>query len=219
MQSWRAGDRVFAYRDADAYWYPATVVSLDKSGDIKIKFDIGGEEITDSESVNALRVAVGDYVENKAADDGFYYEAEVLDVVGGRIQVGYEDDSTEWTTINNLRLPDWQDYTVGERVLAYRESDGYFYPAEITAMDEAGIHVRYDDGDEEVSDPDYLEPLELMVGEGVECQADDGRYHEAEILEVDEDRVQVEYADESDAWIDISRIRILAVDVDDEEEA
>jgi len=216
--SWRAGDRALAFWDADGYWYPATIVSINKDGDVEIRYDDGDEDVTDAEFLDDPVVAVGDYVENKSADDGMYYEAEVLDVQGDRIEVGYEDDSTEWTTLTNLRVPDWETWEVGDAVLAYWEDDGYFYPAKITDIDDEGIHVRYEDGTEEVSDSDYLEYLEVMVGEGVECQADDGLYYEAEVVAVDGDKVQVQYEDESTEWAQVSRIRIPAVEVDEDPE-
>jgi hypothetical protein len=220
MDSWRAGDRALAFWDADGYWYPATIVSINKDGEIAIKYDDGDEEITDAEFLDDLTVSVGDYVENKSADDGEYYEAEVLAVEADRIQVGYEDDSTEWTTINSLRVPNFESWEVGDGVFAFWEEDSYFYPAEITAIDDDGIHLRYEDGTEEVSDPDYLETLDVTVGEGVECLSDDGLYYAAQIVDLDGDRVQVEYEDASTAWTDIGHIRIAAEEVeeDDEEE-
>ena len=216
--SWRAGDRVLAYWDADSFWYPATIVSINKHGDIEIKYDDGDQEVTDAEYLDDLTVAVGDYVESRSADDAVYYEAEVLDVQADRIQVGYDDGPTEWTTIGNLRVPDYDIWEAGDSVFAYWEGDGYFYPAEITAIDEAGIHLRYEDGTEEVSDPNYLETLEVMVGEGVECLADDGRYYEAQIVDMDGDRVQVEYEDESTEWTVISNVRIPAEEGEKDEE-
>jgi hypothetical protein len=217
MDSWRAGDRTLALWDADGYWYPATIVSINKDGEIQIKFDDGDEDVTDAEYLDDLTVAVGDYVENKSAEDGTFREAEVLDVQADRIEVGYEDDTTEWTTIGNLRVPEWETWEVGDKVFAYWEGDSFFYPAEITAIDEAGIHLRYEDGTEEVSDADYLEQLEVMVGEGVECMADDGAYYAAEIMELDEDKVHVQYEDETVAWTDMNHLRIPAVEVDEDE--
>jgi hypothetical protein len=217
MDSWRAGDRVLAYWDADGYWYPATIVSINKDGDIAIKYDDGDEEVTDADFLDELTVSVGDFVENKSADDDEYHEAEVLAMEANRIQVGYEDDSSVWTTIGNLRVPDFETWEVGDGVFAYWEEDGYFYPAEITAIDEAGIHLRYADGTEELSDPDYLETLDVMVGEGVECRADDGLYHEAQIVDLDDTRVQVEYDDETTAWTDLGHIRIAAEEEDEDE--
>ncbi len=41
MDSWRAGDRALAFWDADGCWYPATIVSTGKDGDIQIKYDDG----------------------------------------------------------------------------------------------------------------------------------------------------------------------------------
>ena len=219
MDSWRAGDRALAFWDADGYWYPATIVSINRDGDIQIKYDDGDEEVTDADFLDDLIVAVGDYVEIKSADGDGYHEAEVLDVQGERIQVGYEDDSTEWTTVGSLRVPDWENWEEGDRVFAYWDGDGYFYPAEITAIDDTGIHLRYEDGTEEVSDSDYVEQLEVMVGEGVECKADDGLYYEAEIVDVDDGKVQVQFEDESTEWTDIGNIRILAVDVEEDDEA
>lgn len=218
MESWRVGDRAWAYWDADGYWYPAAIVAITDEGEIEIKYDDGDEEVTDAEFLDDLVVNVGDFVDCKSADDDEFYEGEILDVQGDRIQVGYEDDSSEWTTIERLRLPDFDAWEVGDEVFAFWEGDGYFYPAEIIAIDDDGIRLRYEDGTEEISDPNYLETLEVMVGEGVECRADDGIYYEAQIVDLDEERVQVEYEDESTAWVDMSQIRIPAEEVEEDEE-
>ena len=47
---------------------------------------------------------VDEQVECKSAKDDQYYDVVVLDVDGDRVEVGYDDDTTEWSTLSRLRF-------------------------------------------------------------------------------------------------------------------
>lgn len=103
MEHWNEGDRAFAYWDADEYFYPATIIKIE-GDDIYIRFDTGEEEWTDSDFLEVFEVEADEQVECKSAKDDQYYDVVVLDVDGDRVEVEYEDETTEWTTLSRLRF-------------------------------------------------------------------------------------------------------------------
>jgi Tumour suppressor p53-binding protein-1 Tudor/Agenet domain len=217
MHSWKVGDRVFAYWDADGYWYPATITKI-AADDIAVRYDDGEEEMTTADFLEVLEVGVGDEVESWWASDEEYIEAVVVEVKADSIQVQYDDNSAEWVTIGNLRAAAEDVWSVDDRVFAYYEDDGYWYPATITAVNEDEVEITYDDGSAETTTPDYLDELDVAVGDPVESLwAADGLYHESQIVDISGDRIQVEYDDGSLEWTDIGHLRVAAEESEEEE--
>lgn len=103
MEYWTEGNRVFAFWDEDEYFYPATIVTID-GDDIFIRFDTGEEEWTNADYLEEFIVEVDDEVECKSTQDNLYYDVLVLEVDGDRVEVEYEDETTEWSTLSRLRF-------------------------------------------------------------------------------------------------------------------
>ena len=103
MDYWTEGNRAFAFWDEDEYFYPATVVTIEED-DIFVRFDTGEEEWTNADYLEEFLVDVDDEVECKSVQDDLYYNVLVLSVDGERVEVEYEDESTEWTTLSRLRF-------------------------------------------------------------------------------------------------------------------
>ena len=103
MEYWNKGDRVFAYWEEDEYFYPAIIVTID-SDDIFVRFDTGEEEWTEANYLEAFTVEVDDQVECKSSLDSLYYDVLVLNVDGERVEVEYENETTEWTSLNRIRF-------------------------------------------------------------------------------------------------------------------
>ena len=103
MEYWSEGSRAFAFWDDDEYFYPATIVTIE-GDDIFIRFDTGEEEWTDADYLEEFLVEVDDQVECKSAKDNLYYDVVVLDRDGERVEVEYEDETTEWTILSRLRF-------------------------------------------------------------------------------------------------------------------
>jgi len=103
MEYWNEGDRAYALWDEDEYFYPATIITIEGE-DIYIRFDSGEEEWSNADYLEAYEVEVDDQVECQAAQDDMFYDVVVLDVDGERVEVEYEDETTEWTTLKRLRF-------------------------------------------------------------------------------------------------------------------
>jgi hypothetical protein len=103
MEYWNEGDRAFAYWDEDEYFYPATIISIE-GDDIYIRFDSGEEEWTNADYLEEYAAEVDEEVECQSAQDDMYYDVTVIDVDGERVEVEYEDETTEWTRLDRLRF-------------------------------------------------------------------------------------------------------------------
>ncbi len=103
MEYWTEGNRAFAFWDEDEYFYPATVITIEDE-DIFVRFDTAEEEWTNADYLEEYLVEVDDQVECKSAQDGLYYDVTVLNVDGDRVEVEFEDETTEWTTLNRIRF-------------------------------------------------------------------------------------------------------------------
>ncbi|MBI2332318.1 MAG: hypothetical protein HYU84_09210 [Chloroflexi bacterium] len=103
MEYWNEGDRAFAFWDEDEYFYPATIIKID-GDDIYIRFDSGEEEWTSADYLEEFKVEEDEEVECKSARDDLYYDVVVVGVDGERVEVEYDDETTEWTTLNRLRF-------------------------------------------------------------------------------------------------------------------
>jgi hypothetical protein len=103
MEYWNEDDRTFAFWDEDEYFYPATIVTIE-GDDIFVRFDTGEEEWTDADYLEVYLVEAEDQVECKSAKDNLFYDVVVLNADGDRVEVEYDDGTTEWTTLNRLRF-------------------------------------------------------------------------------------------------------------------
>lgn len=216
METWKVNDHVFAYWEDEGYWYPAIITGINGE-DIDVRFDGYEEEATlGADYLDELSVEIDEEVESWWENDESYYSARITDIKGEQIQVEYEDGSSEWTDISNLRVPAYEELEVGDHVFAYWEEDAYWYPATILGIDDAGIQVRFDGYKEEATvEADCLDELGVEVGEEVESWwKSDESYYPARVNDVNGDQVQVEYEDGSTEWTDISNLRIAAEEED-----
>ncbi|MEN9563758.1 MAG: repair protein Crb2 Tudor domain [Chloroflexota bacterium] len=96
----------------------------------------------------------------------------------------------------------------GDRVFAYWDEDDYFYPATILEITEEDILIRFDTGEEEWTQDEYLEEYAVAEDEEVECKAaKDDQYYDVTVRSTDGDRVEVEFRDGSTEWTTLNRIR------------
>lgn len=103
MEYWNEGDRVFAYFDEDEYFYPATIIKID-GDDIYVRFDTGEEEWTNADYLEEYKVVEDEEVECQSTKDDLYYDVTVVSVDGDRVEVEYDDETREWTTLRRLRF-------------------------------------------------------------------------------------------------------------------
>lgn len=103
MEYWSEGDRVFAYWDEDEYFYPAEIISIEGE-DIYVRFDTGEEEWTTADYLDEYSAEVDQEVECRSAQDELYYDVTILQVDGDKVEVEYENETTEWTTLDCLRF-------------------------------------------------------------------------------------------------------------------
>jgi hypothetical protein len=101
-------------------------------------------------------------------------------------------------------------WTEGNRAFAFWDEDEYFYPATILTIEGDDIFIRFDTGEEEWTDADYLEEFLVEVDDEVESKStQDNLYYDVIVLSVDGEQVEVEYEDGTTEWTTLSRLRFL----------
>lgn len=103
MEYWNEGDRVYAYWEEDEYFYPATIITIE-GDDLYVGYDTGEEEWTTAEYLDEFSAEVDQEVECQSAEDDLYYDVTIINVDGDKVEVEYEDESTEWTSLDRLRF-------------------------------------------------------------------------------------------------------------------
>ena len=103
MDFWTVGSRAFAYCDEDEYFYPATIITIE-GDDLYVGYDTGEEEWTTAEYLDEFSAEVDQEVECQSAEDDLYYDVTIINVDGDKVEVEYDDESTEWTSLDRLRF-------------------------------------------------------------------------------------------------------------------
>jgi hypothetical protein len=112
--------------------------------------------------------------------------------------------------IKYTRMLNMEYWNVGDRAFAYWDADDYFYPAAIVEIEGDDIYIRFDSGEEEWTNADYLEAFVVEVDDEVECMsAQDDQYYDVLVLDVKGEEVQVEFEDGTTEWNSLSRVRFF----------
>ena len=100
----------------------------------------------------------------------------------------------------------------GNRAFAFWDEDEYFYPATIITIEGEDLFIRFDTGEEEWTDADYLEEFLVEVDDQVECKsAKDNLYYDVVILDVDESKMSPSASRSAAKSSLISRPTIISV--------
>lgn len=99
-----AGSTVFANWSYDEFWYPATIEKIE-GNKYFVKFQDEEGEWLLKEQVSFLAIKKGDKVFCKKEGNPVYRIAQVGKIKNGKVFVKYYDDSsTEWNSVKNVRL-------------------------------------------------------------------------------------------------------------------
>jgi hypothetical protein len=201
------GDRVFA-RWLDLYWYPGTIIGLEREG-ARVLYDDSDQRTLPENMLMPLVVEEGEkiFIRPRGETRQVYYPARILRVDGETVDVEFETgEFQEGRVENNLKLSrarvwrcpvgvgqwSWEE---GDRVLVLH-SDGFWYPAEIVSIEDECLGVQLLFGGELFVTPELLRKLELPVGSRIECRRKGGPvYFPCTLTQRDEDRITVEYED------------------------
>lgn len=99
----KENDRVFCW-DLDGCLYPAEIVDIN-ADEIVVHMLFGGERLVTQEFISRNAINVGDKIECRWKGAPIYFPCKVLEKMGERILVHYEDDVKEWTTTRLARIP------------------------------------------------------------------------------------------------------------------
>ncbi len=208
------GDRVWAC-GLDLYWYPGIVLG-ESDDNWKVLFDFGGHALIPFEQTVPLSYDVGDRIWSRWQAGNEFFAGTITRKEGEIIEIHYDDDDTETTSIRLARLErdDWlpaaQVYELGpgDRVLGCW-FDRFWYPGIILSMEGKRIHVLFDDNDNAYLTWDRVRPLEIEVGDRILCRLKGGKFYlPGEVLRKKDERIFVKYDDGQEEWTSVRLLRL-----------
>jgi hypothetical protein len=192
---------VFAYWEADGYWYPAVELADDDGNPAtsRVRFTDGTEKTLAVGLTGGRRLKPGDLVEVDWQGRGKYYPGRVIATRGPQIRVRYpDDDSTEETTFHRTRIvPNgFSGLSVGQPVFARWAPDGWWYPGFIDQIDGERYHVAFSDGDSAWVTGQEITNSTVFDGHAVAVKwQSNGKYYPAVIQRRQGNSVSVIYDD------------------------
>jgi hypothetical protein len=97
----------------------------------------------------------------------------------------------------------------GDRVLANRPPEPYWYPGTVRHIDGDRLYVIYDDGEDALLTGEQLMPLKIEVGDRVWARLPAGRtYSLARVVRVDGEQLYLEYDDGEQERSSLGMVRI-----------
>ncbi len=102
-RNWSVGDSCLANWSHDDYWYPGTIIEVDR-GEFHIQFDDGDREWLPADSLVEENLGIGSVVYANWKVAGTYYSGKITERIGDVIWMHYDDGDEEWTTIAFVRV-------------------------------------------------------------------------------------------------------------------
>jgi hypothetical protein len=215
---WSKGSRVLAQQPKDQYWYPATVLSAE-GDEVEVHFEDGSADSLDGKQVLPLTLTIGNKVESNFQGGGAYYPGQITKQDGDKVFIHYNDGDEEWTTMSQVRVPasnvrqvaadtGGSPWKMGDRVMAYLETEDYWYPAQVQANKGSNIAVQCEDGATASVSPEQVKRLNIGVGSAVDGRWQGGpTWHPGKVTACDGDRIHIQYNDGDQEWTSIKMIR------------
>lgn len=97
----------------------------------------------------------------------------------------------------------------GQRILAYYETDGFWYPGTVYTISRNTIQMRFDSGEAAQLPARYVKAFDWQIGTAVQCNyAGEGDWYDAEIAQLRGQNLQVVYDEDGEyEWTTTARCR------------
>jgi hypothetical protein len=212
---WKVSDRVLAPWEPN-FLYTGRIAEI-RDNQALVEFSDGGAGWVTLEQLRPFAVPKGQKVFCRRNLGTLFFPAEILDVRGEQVCVGFDDSQDdEWTTIAALRFPcqplgpgatptraaDQTPYypQLGHRVWAPWNSATLF-AGTVDQIKDQDVHIHFDDGDRGWVQVDQLLPLEIPVGLRVAGRWKmGGQFYPATVTKVEGDRIYLIYDDGDKEW-------------------
>lgn len=214
-RDWTIGDRVMSLW-LDLYWYSGTVLDADDA-QVSVLFDHGGHSLVPDDRVHTIEIEEGDRIEGRWKAGPQFFPGVVVRREGAVLHVQYDDGDEEVTLVNLIRLhrDEWLpepnevvDLGAGDRILG-RWFDGYWYPGVILNAEAKRVHLLFDDNDQAQMTWDRVRPLDLEIGQEVQCRRQGGRmFFKGRIARRKGERIFVQYEDNQEEWTSVRLVRL-----------
>lgn len=146
----KPGERGLVRRNGQAYWYPATILSL-RDGKLEVLFDDGeGREWVTSDRITAIDLKEGSAIQARAGRGPVFYPGVILEKKGDKYVVLYDSGARETTVLAALRAsrgPMKRACRVGQEVLAIWNEPYLWYPGRIVELRDDRARIAFYDGD------------------------------------------------------------------------
>lgn len=162
MEKLKKGVRIIGNWRNNGKWYPSQIMEM--AGDkLLVKYDDGDKEwISDhkliqlDKTVKATKISklkVGSRIQGLWKGLGTWYNGQIIDIKGSKVNVQYDDGDVEWienlSFIRILKPIKLEKLQLGARIKGRWKGGGAWYSGKILEINNRQIHVLYDDGDEE----------------------------------------------------------------------
>lgn len=207
---WRPGERVLAEWHLDHYWYPAIVEACADDG-VGISFDDGDRATVSPDKVEAFDIAVGTRVYARWRAGLYYSPARIERQDGENILIRYDNGRLENTTVSVVRILRENPWKHGDRVLANRPQEPFYYPAVVQHTQGEMITLLFDDSDVPQQLPiTHVLALNIPVGSLVFARVQRGaQYVPAVVVEKQGERLRLNFNDGHEEWTTVSAVRVL----------
>jgi hypothetical protein len=214
--TWKVGDRVLAPWEPQ-FLYVGRISRLD-GGKALIEFEDGDAGWVQLDQIRQLAIVRGAKVFSRRRMGPTFEPAEVLEVNGDSIHVGFHDGSSEWTRIAALRIPCEARGPVatptkvashlaflkklksGDRVWAPWDRSALF-AGTVEEIGDNEAHIHFDDGDQGWVLLNQLIPLQLNPGVPVLVRRKVGsQFQVGKVIRMDGERIYLRYDDGNEEW-------------------
>lgn len=208
--AWQPGDRVLAEWHMDHYWYPAIVQRCDSEG-VHIAFDDGDRAAVPADKVVPFEIEVGMRVFARWRAGLYYTPARIERLDGENILIRYDTGRLENTTVSVVRILRENPWKEGDRVLANRAQEPFYYPATVQGTQGEIVTVLFDDSEVSQQLPlTHVLALAVPVGSLVFARLQRGpQYFPGVVRERRGERLRVGFEEGREEWIAIGAVRIL----------
>jgi len=219
-KTWTVGDRVLACWGLDHFWYAGTI-QAQEDDQFQIQFDDGDQNWTIAPFLRELQFEVGDRIYCRRPR-GNYEPATIMHVLDeDQVILELDSGTTETVSFGHLRVIITSgddgferyagmdhEFKNGDAVLANVEGTIYWYPAKIVDCQFRQYNVAFETGELHWLGETEVMPLDIEVGDRVQCRMGHGDYLAAQVLRIQSDRIQVESFQNQRLWTTLANLRV-----------
>jgi hypothetical protein len=228
--AWKVGDRVLAPWEP-MFFYVGIIQEINKNR-VLIQFDDGDAGWVTVDQLRPLLVEPGQKVSSRRNMGPLFYPAEIFQVRGDEVLVGFGDGTDEWTRIAALRFFREEDdesegaqptKVASKQVFLYGLRNGHrvwtpwsagiLFVGTVHDIRDDEAHIHFDDGNQGWVQLAQLLPFEPTVGMRVIANwRRAGQYYPGVVTQINGDRLHIHYDDGDQEWTNAAALALPSAD-------